>query len=90
MQEKNYGDGIQTHLDLSDMVEEAKAVVKNCSIPLVSGSLPLDKLYQWCKEEGYKVSAELTVIADNIKPVIVECDSISSVEDFAEHIGNAL
>ncbi len=35
MQEKNYGDGIQTHLHLSDMVEEAKAVVKNCFIPLV-------------------------------------------------------
>ena len=54
----------------------------------VSVSLPLDKLYHWCKEEGFKVSAEITVRADNIRPIIVECDSISSVEEFAEHIGN--
>jgi hypothetical protein len=77
------------HAFLQDIVEAAEKVVKNnADLPIVSGSLPLDKLYQWCKEEGYKVSAELTVRADNIKPVIVKCDSISSVEDFAEHIGN--
>jgi hypothetical protein len=63
-------------------------LILNADLPIVSDSLPLNKLYQWCKEEGYKISAELTVRADNIKPVIVECDSISSVEDFAEHIGN--
>jgi hypothetical protein len=32
MQEKNYGDGIRTHLDLSDMTEEAIEVVETyCS-----------------------------------------------------------
>jgi len=77
---------------IQDVIEGRKdnneATIDILALFDVGGSLPLDKLYQWCKEEGYKVCAQLTVRADNIRPVIVECDSISSVEDFAEHIGN--
>ena len=37
MQEANYGNATNTHLDLSTLVREAREVVKNCSIPDVVG-----------------------------------------------------
>jgi hypothetical protein len=56
MQEKNYGDGMNTHMELSTLVKEAKEVVKNCSMPNVvgqSGQLPLDfvKWYSGMEEK---------------------------------------
>jgi len=42
MQEANYGNSTNTHLDLITLVKEAKNVVKNCSIDDVMGMLPTE------------------------------------------------
>jgi len=66
MQEKNYGDGIQTHLDLSDMVEEAKAVVKNCSIPLVMPCTSFEHTAVYLKDGSTAVWTDgLSLNSDN-------------------------
>jgi len=61
-------------------------VNKNESISPVSVSSPLDKLHDWCGNEGYKVGVELLVKADNMKPIIVDCNSRTSVSEFKEYI----
>ena len=42
MQEANYGNATNTHLNLSTLIREAKEVVKNCSIPDVSKRFEID------------------------------------------------
>lgn len=67
MQEANYGNGMNTHMELSTLVKEAKEVVKNCFIPDVVGqSELLNALIDGIKKE-FETYAYLPDLEEYIK-----------------------
>jgi hypothetical protein len=72
------------------MLKELEYLVKLANnteiIGNVSVSSPLDELHKWCENEGWKEGVELLVRSENMKPIIVDCNSKTSVSEFKNHI----
>ena len=71
---------------LNDFAQEQ---VKNIAYePVLADSLPLEKLHNWCDNEGTEVGAEIILRADNIDTTIINCTSKASLAEFKDKIGN--
>lgn len=73
-------------IDECDFNDVSERLIKLFSLHRVSISSPLHKLHNWCEHEGYKEGVELLVRGDNMKPIIVDCNSKTSVNEFKDHI----
>lgn len=72
MQEANYGNATNTHLDLITLVREAKEVVKNCSIPDVVGQ---SEQLVICKKCGSSEMYQYSKTKD-------KCDDCGNIQDY--------